>query len=234
MCVNMIGQQLKKKKNSELFFEENYTVDKSSKKRQGDYLKFNKYSGDTLVKGHFEQDKQVGIWSYMGADNSPYITYDYDLKKLVYIKDKSLEKASVQIKTEGKFKMSDVDHPAIYLGFKNEIDRTMMAVIKPPPSVFEQAKAGMVMASFDINENGEVENFRVETSYDQNLNKSIEKSVDIIKKGWLPVEVNGVPVVSKMYMMCSFSFVTGTVKPTKSKLMERADLLVVNMTYYSR
>ena len=117
MCANMTGQQLKKKKNSAYFYEEIYTIDKSSKKKQGDYLKLSKYSGDTLVKGQYEQDKQVGPWSFKGADNSKYISYDYNEEKLIEIIDVNFKEASVQVKTEGNFKMVNVDHPALYIGF---------------------------------------------------------------------------------------------------------------------
>ena len=234
MCANMTGQQLKKKKNSAYFYEEIYTVDKSSKKKQGDYLKLSKYSGDTLVKGQYEQDKQVGIWSLKGADNSKYISYDYNEEKLIEIIDVNFKEASIQVKKEGILKMTDVDHPAVYIGFKNEIKRTMIAVLKPPPSVFAQAKPGVVMVSFDINTEGEIESYKVETSYDNNLNKALEKAFENIKKGWLPASIGGTSVVSKMHMMFNFDFVldASETKPAKPRLLERPDLIVIDMIFY--
>ena len=234
MCANMTGQQLKKKKNSAYFYEEIYTIDKSSKKKQGDYLKLSKYSGDTLVKGQYEQDRQVGLWSFKGADNSKYISYDYNEEKLIEIIDVNFKEASIQVKKEGILKMTDVDHPAVYIGFKNEIKRTMIAVLKPPPSVYAQAKPGVVMVSFDINTEGEIESYKVETSYDNNLNKALEKAFENIKKGWLPASIGGTPVVSKMHMMFNFDFVMGAVPPKSSKQrsLERPDLIVIDMVYY--
>lgn len=228
----MVGQQLKKKKDSELFYEESYTVDKSSKKRQGHYVKIDDFSGDTLAKGHFEQDKQVGVWTYMGEANSPFLTFDYDQNKLIKIANKSFGGDSILVKTGAGFKMTAVDHPAIYLGFKNEIERVMKAELKLPPSVFDKAKSGMVMASFEITEKGGAQNFRIETTYDNDINKALTKSIDIIKEGWFPAAVNGVPVVSKMYMMCNFSFVMGSKRPAKLSLLERADLIVVDIVYF--
>lgn len=230
----MTGQQLKKKKNSEYFYEEIYTIDKSSKKKQGDYLKLSKYSGDTLAKGQYEQDKQVGLWSFKGSDNSKYITYDYTEEKLIEIIDVNFKEASIQVKKEDGLKMTDVDHPAIYIGFKKEIQRTMIAVLKPPSSVFAKAKPGVVMVSFDINTKGAIENYKIETSYDINLNKALEKAFENIKEGWFPASIDGTPVVSKMHMMFNFDFIldASQTKPAKPRLLERPDLIVIDMTYY--
>ena len=231
ICANTIGQELKKKTKSELFYEESYSIDKSTKKRQGDYLKVGDVSGDTLVKGQYEQDSQVGIWSYMGEENTQYLTFNYDEKKLIKIANKSFGSDSIQIKAGNSFKMSAVDHPAIYLGFKNEIERNIRVKIKPPPNVFDRAKSGVVMISFEINKKGEAQNFKIETSYDKDLNKALEKSVEIINEGWFPASVNGDPVVSKMYMMCNVSFIMSNEKVLKSKLRERSDLIVIEINY---
>ncbi len=232
MCANIIGQELKKKTKSELFYEESYSIDKSSKKRQGAYLKVDNFSGDTLVKGQYEQASQVGIWSYMGDENTQYLTFNYDDKKVIKIKDKSFGKDSIQIKIGNSFKMSPVDHPAMYLGFKNEIERNMKASLRPPPNVFDRAKSGMVMTSFEINTKGEAQNFKIESSYDKDLTKALEKSVEIINEGWFPASVNGQPVVSKMHMMCNINFIMGNERVLKPKLRERADLIVIEINYY--
>jgi len=234
ICGNMLGQELKEKKSSGLFFKEIYTVDKSSKKRHGQYVKIADNSGDTLVKGRFDQDKKVGIWSYMGQENKPFLTFDYDQNKVIKLENKSFGRDSVQVKTGNSFKITTVDHPAIFLGFKNEIERVMRRELKPPPNIFNEAKAGRVMASFEITDKGKAQNFQIESSYDNSLNKSLEKSVGIFEDGWFPAAVNGVPVGSKMYMMFNFNFVMGTARPAKLTLLERSDLILIDMVYYSR
>ena len=234
ICASMLGQELKKKKNSELFFEESYTIDKSSKKRQGDYVKLDDYSGDTLVKGRYDQDKKVGIWAYMGEGNSPFLTFDHDEEKVIKFTNKRFTRDSIQVKTAAGYKMTAVDHPAIYLGFKNEIERMMRREVKPPPSVFNEAKPGSVMVSFEVTEKGKTTNFKIETSYDNNLNKALEKAIVIFKDGWFPAAIKGVPVASKMYMVFNFSFIVGTSKPAKLTLLERGDLIMIHMVYYSR
>jgi len=229
--VNALGQTLKKKKNTGTFFEEIYTIDKSTKEKQGYYLKTGKSTQDTLAFGSYEQGKKSGIWSFRGRNNSLFMNYDYDQKKLVAYHGTTYEQDSIQVKIDGAYKVSKVDHPPRYIGFKNEISRVLKYTIRPPASVFEEGKAGMVLASFEVSEFGEATNLLIESSYNLKLIEPIKKSIAAFKNDWIPAAINGTPITAKMYLIFNFDFVAGYEVENKSKFDERADLIVVDMIY---
>jgi len=56
--VNVLGQTFKKKKNTGTFFEEINTIDKSTKEKQGSYLRIDQSTQYTLAFGSYEQGKK--------------------------------------------------------------------------------------------------------------------------------------------------------------------------------
>ena len=231
ICTSMMSQSLKKKKKSSLVYQEIFTIDKSSKERQGYYYKIGKNSKDTVVIGTYDKGRKAGIWSYMGKKNSLYLRYDYEQDKILDNTERTFAKDSIQIKIKGRYHLTKVDCPPIYIGFKNEIKQSLNVEIKPPVTVFQEAKSGMVLTSFEVNEKGEAVNFNIESSYNEKLNKTIEDSLRSYKYQWVPALVNGEPVVSKMYVMFNFSFISDPDDKTEPQFEDMADLIVVNLTY---
>ena len=231
ICTSMMSQDLKKKKKSGLIYQEIFTVDKSTKELQGYYFKIGKNSKDTVVIGSYEQGIKAGVWSYMGKKNSLYLRYDYEQDKILDNTERTFNKDSIQVKINGGYRLTKVDCPPIYIGFKNEIKRSLNVDIKPPATVFQEATSGMVLTSFDVNEKGEAVNFKIESSYNEKLNKTIGDSLDAFKYQWVPALVDGEPVVSKMYVMLNFSFILDPDDETKPQFEDKADLIVVNLTY---
>lgn len=229
--VNVLGQTLKKKKNTGTFFEEIYTIDKSTKEKQGSYLKIDQSTQDTLAFGSYEQGKKSGIWSFRGRNNSLFINYDYDQKKLVAYHGTTYDQDSIQVKIEGAYKVSKVDYPPRYIGFKKEISRVLKYTIRPPASIFEEGEAGMVLASFDVSELGEAMNFSIESSYNFKLIEPIKSAIADFKKDWIPAAISGTPVTAKMYLIFNFDFVAGYEVENESQFEERADLIIVQMIY---
>ena len=227
----MMSQDLKKKKKSGLIYQEIFTVDKSTKELQGYYFKIGKNSKDTVVIGSYEQGIKAGVWSYMGKKNSLYLRYDYEQDKILDNTERTFNKDSIQVKINGGYRLTKVDCPPIYIGFKNEIKQSLNVKIKPPATVFQEATSGMVLTSFDVNEKGEAVNFNIESSYNEKLNKTIEDSLRPFKYQWVPALVNGEPVVSKMYVMLNFSFISDPDDETEPQFKDMSDLIVVNLTY---
>ena len=87
------------------------------------------------------------------------------------------------------------------------------------------------MASFDINKMGEMENFKIETSYDKKLEKPARESLEKFKHDWVPALINGKPVTSKMYVLININFVTPTSVEPKKLASNKSDMIIVNFTY---
>lgn len=229
--VDMVGQSLKKKKNAATFYEEFYTIDKSTKEKQGSYLKIGKSTQDTLAYGSYAQGKKSGVWSFRGRNNKLYLEYDFDKNKMVGYHGTMYDKDSIQVKKDGSYQVLKVDHPARYIGFQQEINRVLKYTIKTPQAVFDKAQGGMFLASFDVTETGTTENFSIESSYEPKLIEPVKKALTDFNKGWIPAAINGVPVTSKMYLIINFQFVMGYDVEKKTQLSERADLIVIDLIY---
>ena len=201
-------------------------------------MKINKISKDTLVKGSFEQGKKAGVWSFMGNKNSTYLKYDYDQKELIQNMGQALASDSIQVKLRNEFKLKSIDRPAIFIGYKNEIKDIINEEMNPPPIIIKESKSGMVVISFVVNQIGEAVNFTIESTFNDQINESVLNSVERITYEWVPAAINGASVVSKMYMMFNFSFISYSNIAPKSKFEDKADLIVVDLTYmlgsYSR
>lgn len=169
-------------------------------------MKISNSSKNTLVKGIFEQGKKVGVWAFMGKGNSIYLKYDYEQREFIQNREETQKSDSIQVKLGNEFKLKSVDNPAIYLGYKNEIKRIINEEMRPTSIIFQEAKSGLVIISFDVNQIGEAVNFNIESAFNDKINKAVLNSFEKIKYGWVSAAINGAPVVSKMYMMLNFNF----------------------------
>ncbi len=231
MCTGAWSQELKKRKNSDFNYEEKYTIDKKTKKKHGAYVRIANVSKDTLAKGNFDQGNKTGKWSYYNKKNILYLIYDYDQKKFFHKAHPFIDGDSVQIKYKNIYKVDKVDEIAIYLGDKNEIVNTLNIGFQPPKSAFDKGISGMVMASFDINNIGEMESFKIETSYDKKLEEPVRDALENFKQGWVPASINGKPVTSKMYVLLNINFTTPTSVQPKKLASNKSDMIIVNITY---
>lgn len=241
ICTSMLGQDLKKKKKTEHVYQEIFTIDKKTKEKQGNYVKINNFSKDTLVKGTYEQGKKAGVWSFMDNKNSVYFTYDFDQNKVAENYGNFSYHDSIQVKIGNQFKLTRVGNPAIYLGYRHGIPDVLSKELKPPKSFFSAAKPGMVVVSLEINQKGEMENLKFESSNNDKLHATIENSIKKLTNGWIPASIDGVPVVSKMYIAFNFDFnlltdpeeLKNSKYDDRYKLVDKPDLKVVRMTFMS-
>ena len=231
ICTSVWSQELKKKKNAAFYYHEKYTIDKKTKKKHGAYVRIADASKDTLAKGNFNQGSKTGKWSYYSKKNILYLIYDYEQKKFFHKAHRFIDGDSVQIKFKNIYKVDKVQETAIYLGDQNEIVNTLNISFQPPKTAFENNISGMVMASFDINKMGEMENFKIETSYDKKLEKPARESLEKFKHDWVPALINGKPVTSKMYVLFNINFVTPTSVEPKKLASNKSDMIIVNFTY---
>ena len=230
-CSSALAQELKKKKNTEDNYQELYTVDKKTKERHGSYLRIHKISKDTLIKGSYENGFKTGPWSYYDKKNRLYLEYDFDQQQFVHRENNFNKGDSLQVQFGNGFKLTKVDAPAIYLGYKNEIERSLNVSFEPPSNFLNKGNSGMVMASFEINLKGEMENLIIETSFDKSLEKPIKNSLEKFKTGWVPAEVKGQKVSSKMYVIYNLTFTTNPSEEKVSIGKPKADLILVNFYF---
>lgn len=59
-----------------------------------------KNDGVTLLRGNYVNGKRVGNWYFFNPDNSLYMRYNYDQRKLLFVDDKVLTVANIRVLTD--------------------------------------------------------------------------------------------------------------------------------------
>ena len=229
-CINAIGQNLKTKKKSSTYYKEIFSFDKKTKQKQGLYFKIRKSNKDTLIKGFFKDDKKVGIWKFFDKDNTLYFAYDYN-QNITTLEDSFKSTDSVHVKTNNEFKLTKVDNPALYIGFKDEVKTIIKETFNPPTSLFQKEESGFTIASFEINKTGEIQNISIESSNNINIEKAIKKSIQKIKNKWIPASINSKPVVSKIYAIYNISLTRNSNYQPQKTFIEKPNVIVLNFNY---
>ena len=227
-----ISQELKTKKKTILNYQEIYTIDKKTKLKQGNYIRINKLTKDTLVKGHYFNDNKVNIWKYFRENNEVFLEYDYENEKTLYVNIDSTKVDSIQIRKENEFILSKVDVSPFYIGSENKIKTIILQNFQLPKSIFKKELSGMSVASFVITKTGETQDIVIESSYNTEINPAILKSIESLNGKWIPAEVDGNKVDSKMYIVYNIKLTRDVKYEPESKLKDKADLLVINLIYF--
>ena len=97
-------------------FIETFTFNKESKMKNGDYLKINVDTKDTLISGVYQDDLRKGIWKYYSIGNKPWIVYDYENKSFNLLPSEIVKMDSFLIRKDTSFVDEKVDAPLFILG----------------------------------------------------------------------------------------------------------------------
>jgi hypothetical protein len=196
------AQEFKTKKVITGKYLEIFTIDKKSKLKNGEYLKIDSDSKDTLTNGTFRDDLKTGIWRYRrysSKGTQPWITYDYDKNILTRISDQTSKVDSFMIRKGDSFVMEKVDATPVYLGFKDELKSTLEMNFRVPTGIAEQGSSVVSIASFNIDIDGKMKNLQIVMSSSKDVNANILEAFKMFESEWSPAIFHGQPVESKIY-----------------------------------
>jgi len=199
------AQELKTKRVLTGNYQEIFTVDKKSKLKNGDYLKLDVKSRDTLVSGTFQDDLKTGVWKYNGKESKPWITYDYDKKMLNLISDEITKIDSFLIRKDGTFVSEKVDLPPLYIGFKDEVRNILASNIKIPIDIIVSGLSDNLVASFVVDKNGKMAEFRIEKMQMKEVYTNLLSAYKKIEGEWSPAIFKGQPVDSKIFLVININ-----------------------------
>ena len=221
------AQELKTKKILTGNCLEVFTIDKKSKLKNGEYLKLENESRDTLVSGTFLNDQKTGTWKYNGKGSKPWITYDYDKKMLNPISDEITKVDSFMIRIDNTFVSEKVDSPPLYIGYKDEVRNILANNFKIPVDILVNGLSDTSVASFVVDKNGKMTDFRIEKMKFKEVSTIIMSAYKKIEGEWMPAIFKGQPVDSKI-------FVVFDIKPfgTPSAMPKIPNSLEIVLTYF--
>jgi hypothetical protein len=221
------SQERKIKTKKSDYYIEIYSINKETKKKDGDYIKINKSTKDTLIIGYYKNDTKVGKWKFNKSHNRNYIIYDYD-SAVFCLKPRKIEKIdSFYIKKDTAFILTKVDSPPIYISYDSEIKDILRQSSSIPIDIAEKNIEGTSMASILIDKNGEISNIQIEKSLSKGLDKNIIATLKLINGDWKPAILNGLPVESKVYFLYNISQLV-----ILTKYIEEPYLYVIDLINY--
>ncbi len=206
ICISFNGysQELKKKKKTNEFSKEIYFINKENKLKHGDYVKLNVSTKDTIIKGHYENDKKIGKWTYFQAENKVNFIYDYDNEQICFLSQELKGKNEFLVKIENNFKLENVDIPSLYLGSTDEIKYHLQRV-RLSDKIIKNGQAGISVIAIEIDKNGRA-SYSVKKSLDSSFEKNIIKTLEQFSNEWLPSKQNGIEKESQV-------LITYTIRP---------------------
>lgn len=195
------AQELKTKKVATDIYLEIFTIDKKSKLKNGEYLKINSKSRDTLISGTFRDDIKSGVWKYNSRGTKPWITYDYDKKMLARLSDEINKIDSFMIRKGDTFISDKVDSPPLYIGYKDEINQILWSSMRLPFEIFENKLSVITVASFVVDRNGKMKDFQIIETSSKEVISTIFDAYKKIEGDWSPAIYNGQPIDSEVFIV---------------------------------
>lgn len=183
--------------------KEVFQVDKKSKDRHGFYYVINTNSKDTLVTGHYINNKPTGVWHYYDKNATLLFEYDYSNFGLKSIQT-GIGYDSTYIISNGNFQFDKVDNPQLYLGYKNEAITELAMKLKLPIEVIKAQKSGMCIYSFVIDENGQLGNIQTAQSLSIEFDNQVIEALSNLRKQWHPAHKNQTAIASQTALVIEF------------------------------
>lgn len=221
------AQEMKTKKILTGNCQEIFTIDKKSKLKNGEYLKLDIKSRDTLVSGTFRDDLRTGVWKFNCKASKPWITYDYDKKIINPISAEITEIDSFMIKKDNVFVSEKVDAPPFYLGFKDELKNTIISNVKIPVTIMTGQLSVISIASFTVDKNGKMKDLEIAQTLSDEVDNNIKNSFKKLEGEWSPAIYNGQPVESIVFVVFE---IKGREAP--SAMPKIANAIEVQLNYF--
>lgn len=231
-AINGNAQEWKKKRKSDTKFKETFFIDKVTKARNGKYVKIDVYTRDTLVVGHYFNNMKVNTWKYYGEDKNVFQEYDYDKGRLKYIRNEVMEVDSFVVKVNNDFILTRIESPPIYIGFENEVKRTIYENCNPGNSFWDKEVSGVTMVSFIIDKKGQIKDIEIESGFDESIEPSIINSIRQINGYWIPAKLNGQAVESKIYILYDYLVIENNLQKKYDSIYEEKPYLYVIEVFY--
>lgn len=189
-------KQIVNKKNNEV-----YSVLKTDKsKKHGIYKKLN-FDGSPRITGNYQNGLKDGIWEFYNYKGELQQKFDFTNMSLVYNKPNEKTKDTKYKIYSGKDTLEAVlqIHP-IYIGSDAMMYESVFKDFNYPKEAMESGTYGKVFIAFDINQKGEVSNYKVKSGIGHGCDEEALRVVKNIPSNWLPGVLND-KVVNVEYVL---------------------------------
>ncbi len=115
------AQDLKFKRVKSKPYTEEYTIDKKTKQKSGNYKLIQKYRDTSVIQitGQYKDNNKIGIWKYNYFND--FLVYDHSKDSIMAVPSKISKCDSFFVKIDNKFILSKVDFPPIFFGYWDQL-----------------------------------------------------------------------------------------------------------------
>jgi hypothetical protein len=221
------NQIIETKKVTSTNFREIYSVDKSTKLKNGSYIKFDKQTKDTLICGQYQNNQKTGVWKYFAEENKLWMVYDFDKESFELVPEEISKVESFIVQKGDAFEFSKVDNPPIYLASKSEIEKVLSSNIKLSSEITSSGKSGLSIAKFVVGKDGKIKDIAEEQMLSKDLFAQIKKALENLEEGWIPAKISGAPVDSQILLVLD-------IRPSGDPLFsDKPGCIVIHLSYYA-
>ncbi len=210
-------------------YREIHTIKPESPDREGRYMRLPRWQGDTLVCGNYQQGKKIGPWTYYGTGGEVLLHYHYDKGEV--IRFGAPGKVSVAVVKGGDVMADTVDLPPLYLGYQDEVRHILDRHLEVPEACMRKGLSGTSMATFTVDEEGSMQDIRVEKVIHPSLITPLEQALKQLRGHWLPAEKNGGPVASRISVIVDIQFFEEDQPDYRGQFVEKPGVYVVEKIF---
>lgn len=164
-------------------------------------------NGDVITRGKYLNDQRVGNWFFLNGDNTLYLRYDYDNKKILFVDGKSIAFATIKINTEKDEdkKLASVPLPLISIEQYASLLTTLVKD-KIPSEVKKAHKALKVDIVAEIDVNGKAAYLAQYVVEDKVKTQRFDLLGQNYVIDWIPASLNNKKLSSQFSFNTEFSF----------------------------
>lgn len=188
-----------------------FEVDKKTNHKDGYYIEQEKSNMDTLVYGHYTDNKKTGTWKF--RKQYGFLEYNYDTRIFENMPDTVKLIDSAYVKVGEEFIMTKVDAPP--LGLTHYAEIVSLIVNKKYNKINHFSilgKAAVSIVSAEVTTDGKLANIKIEQPSLKSFDYNVVITLRQLKADWIPARLNNEPVTSKIFFYTFVSKV-GDVKP---------------------
>lgn len=156
----------------------------------------NEFESGTVINGY-----KRGVWKYFDHSGEMVLQINYDAAKVMYIRPTN---STFYIRENGKWTLSHIDKPPMFIGSPNEIDQIVSENVRYPEEALKSIRSGKTIVSFVVNADGLASDYEVVKDFGQGAGEEVIRVLKMIPNLWIPATKNDKVLDTKLYVAVTF------------------------------
>lgn len=157
-----------------------------------------------LEKGELKDGKPVGIWEYYDSNGVLDLKMDYDFSRIVYSRP---DTARYLLKVGNEWQQVQPSRAPRVMGSPAKRLQDIGRTLRYPVPALSQRREGVVLLSYEVNEQGQTTNYLIEKSTGKEFDQAVWQAIKDERVQWIPAVYLGQPRAAKFYFSVVFRII---------------------------